>query len=275
MRADLHLHSTYSDGVYSPDEVCRLAKANGVELLSITDHDTMAGHSVKIEAAKKYGLKYLVGWEISAYADLEKVHVLGYGCVLDERYEAFLSARKAASLARAEESVKKFRAIGIPVSMEDINRQRSDLTAPIHTMHISRAVSKYLDIPPGEVYAQYLNVGKPANSNLGRPSPKEAIECIHELGGIAVLAHPGRITMTFLERENLIEELISYGLDGIESYYTTHTEEETAYFLALAKKRGLLTTGGSDTHVQDTRTVIGTPAFYAGEELLKRVPIFD
>ena len=273
MRADLHLHSTYSDGLYSPDEVCRLAKERGVELLSITDHDTMAGYETKVAAAEKYRLKYVCGWEISAYADLERVHVLGYGCNRGASYEAFLSARKEASLARAEESVRKFRAIGIPISMEDVDRQRKDLTAPIHTMHISRAASLYLGISPRDVHKQYLDVGKPANSNLGRPSPKEAIECIHSLEGVAVLAHPGRIAMPHAAKMEMIEGLVSCGLDGIETYYTSHTNEETEFFLGFAKKRGLLVTGGSDTHIEDAHTTIGAPVFFADEELLKRVKI--
>ena len=274
MRADLHLHSTYSDGFYSPDEICRLAKKRGVELLSVTDHDTMSGHSVKIEAAKKYGLKYLSGWEISAYENLEKVHVLGYGCKQSEKYEAFLSARKAASLARAEESARKFRAIGIPLSMEDIDRERRDLSAPIHTMHVSRAAARYLGIAPGEVYERYLSVGKPANSNLGRPTPFEAIDCIHSLGGVAVLAHPGRLTLSETDREGLIKRLAAYGLDGIEVYYTTHTERETAEFLDAARRFQLMVTGGSDTHVEDETHTIGKPCFIPDERLLNAVEIF-
>lgn len=273
MRADLHIHSTYSDGFYSPDEICRIAKERGLRLLSVTDHDTMAGDPVKREAAQKYGLCYLSGWEISAYEGLDKIHVLGYGCQRGKAYEEFLSARKAASYARAEDSVKKFRALGVPVSMSDVEAMQKDRTAPIHTMHVARAAALYLDLPFGEVYERYLNVGKPANSNIGRPSPKEAIDCIHALGGVASVAHPGRISMPKDKRKRLLKELADYGMDGIEAVYTTHTEEETEYFRALAKTWGLLVTGGSDTHVEDGTHAVGAPVFSAGEEFLERVGI--
>ena len=268
MRADLHVHSTYSDGLYSPDEICRQAKENGVDFLSITDHDTLAGLDVKRAAAKKYGLSYVSGWEISAYAGTDKVHILGYGCTLGKAYEEFMEKRTAAAEARARESVAKFRQLGIPMSLTDVENMRKDSSTPFHTMHVARAAALYLGISAGEVYVNYLAVGKPCNSNIGRPTPEEAIDCIHALGGIASIAHPGRIFMPIEERNALIERLVDYGVDGIEALYSTHTDEETAYFLNFAKRKGLLVTGGSDTHYKDERHEIGIPAFYPTEKLL-------
>lgn len=268
MRADLHLHSTYSDGLYSPDEICRQAKENGLSLISITDHDTLAGLDVKRAAAKKYALSYLSGWEISAYAGTDKVHILGYGCTLGKAYEEFMEKRTAAAEARARESVAKFRQLGIPMSLTDVENMRKDSSTPFHTMHVARAAALYLGITAGEVYVNYLAVGKPANSNIGRPTPEEAIDCIHALGGIASIAHPGRIIMPTEARNELIERLADYGADGIEALYSTHTDEETAYFLSFAERRGLLVTGGSDTHYKDERHEIGIPQFYPSERLL-------
>ena len=268
MRADLHLHSTYSDGLYSPDEICRQAKENGLSLISITDHDTLAGLDVKRAAAKKYALSYLSGWEISAYAGTDKVHILGYGCTLGKAYEEFMKKRTAAAEARARESVAKFRQLGIPMSLTDVENMRKDSSTPFHTMHVARAAALYLGITAGEVYVNYLAVGKPANSNIGRPTPEEAIDCIHALGGIASIAHPGRIIMPTEARNELIERLADYGADGIEALYSTHTDEETAYFLSFAERRGLLVTGGSDTHYKDERHEIGIPQFYPSERLL-------
>ena len=87
MLADLHLHSIYSDGLYSPDEICRKAKSRGLSLVSITDHDTMAGGEVKEAAAKRHGLLYVSGWEISAYEGDQKIHILGYGCKQNEAFK--------------------------------------------------------------------------------------------------------------------------------------------------------------------------------------------
>lgn len=274
MRADLHLHSIYSDGLYSPDFLCALAKERGLDLLSITDHDTLSGEGVKRETAKKYGLSYLSGWEISAYEGLNKIHILGYGCQKGSGYERFLKERKEASQIRAEESVKKFNALGVPVTMADVESMRKDPTSPFHTMHIARAAALYLPMTEGEVYMVYLNIGKPANCNYGRPSPKQAIDCIHALGGVASVAHPGRIYMDGNGREEFLEELARYGVDGIEGIYSSHTDEETEYFCAFAKKWGLFVSGGSDTHREDGEHTLGQPVYHVDENLLKKVKIF-
>lgn len=273
MRADLHVHSTYSDGLYSPDEVCKRAKAKGVQLLSITDHDTLEGLEVKMQAAKKYALAFVSGWEISAYEGMEKIHMLGYGCEKNEAYEKFLEARKAASMARALDSVQKLNKLGIPIRIEDIEAEHKDKNSPIHTMHVSRALAKYVGGDSRMAYDTYLNVGRPANSNIGRPSPREAIDCIHALGGVAVIAHPGRITLPAVEIFKLIKSLADYGMDGIEGYYTTHTDRETAAFCALAKELGLLITGGSDTHYEEETHTFGKPEFYVDEAFLQAVSI--
>ena len=270
MRADLHVHSTYSDGLYSPDEVCKRAKEKGVELLSITDHDTLEGLEVKRAAAEKYGLHFLSGWEISAYLGTEKIHILGYGCEKNEAYNQFLEARKAASLARAQESVKKLNALGIPVRMEDVEAEHKDKSSPIHTMHVSRALARYVGGDSRAAYDEYLNVGKPGNSNIGRPTPQQAIDCIHALGGIAVIAHPGRIPLPKAELFALIRGLAEYGMDGIEAYYTTHTENETQGFCRLADELQLWITGGSDTHYEEETHQIGTPEFYISPQLLQK-----
>lgn len=281
MLADLHLHSIYSDGLYSPDEICRRAKSRGLSLVSITDHDSMAGEEVKRAAAKRHGLGYVTGWEISAYDGDQKIHILGYGCEMGEAYYAFMNERKKGALLRAEDSVKKLQALGIPVTMDEVFMQLSSPEVPIHTMHVARAAAVHVGATEGEVYMQYLGYGKPANSGLGRPNPQEAIECIHADGGIASIAHPGRMTMSFEERERTVRGLKALGADGIEVFYTTHTDKETEYFLSLSKELDLLVTGGSDTHVETSepnsirRTVIGSPKFEPSPMLLERLKIIE
>lgn len=280
MLADLHTHSIYSDGLYSPDEICRLAKARGLSLLSITDHDTLAGEEVKQAAAKRHGLAYVTGWEISAYDGDQKIHILGYGCALGEAYNAFTEERKRGSKLRAEDSVRKLQKLGVPVTMEEVYMHLSSPDLPVHTMHVARAAAVHLGATDSEVYMQYLGYGKPANSGLGRPTPKEAIDCIHACGGLAVIAHPGRMTMRFQEREKTIKNLKALGVDGMETFYTTHTREETEYFLRLSKELDLLVTGGSDTHFEGDDSgnsshtnKIGTPAFIPSDKLLERLKI--
>ncbi len=271
MLADFHLHSIYSDGWYAPDELCRRAKARGLSLLSITDHDTLAGEEEKRAAAERYGLEYVTGWEISAYDKENKMHVLGYGCTLNSAYYDFMETRKRSALLRAKEGVEKLQAAGISLTLEEVLSERSKPDLPVHTMHTARALAKKLGIEEGRAYLDYLAYGRLAHSLIGRPSPKEAIDCIHACGGIAVLAHPGRITLSPEEKENTLRELTKKGLDGIEAVYTTHTQRETEYFKGLAKALGLLVTGGSDTHFEDETHAIGSPRFAPSEELLRAI----
>ncbi len=276
MLADLHLHSVYSDGVYTPDEICRRAKERGLSLLSITDHDTLAGEEDKRAAAKKHGLSYVTGWEISAYLEGEKMHILGYGCQLGDAYEKFMQERKRSAFLRAEDSVKKLQAQGIPLSLDEVLLQRAKEDLPVHTMHLARALGRKLGMHEGEAYLRYLAVGKFAHSSIGRPTPKQAIDCIHACGGIASIAHPARILLPFEEREKAIKGMVALGANGIECYYTTHTEEETAYFNRLAKEWGLCVTGGSDTHYEEafggrTAPRIGSPRFAPDERLLEKL----
>ena len=270
MRADFHVHSVYSDGIYTPDEVCKRAKFAGVEVISITDHDTMNGLEEKRAAAKKYGLTYVDGWEISAYENEERIHVLGYGCERNEVYHAFMQARIDAGYARACERVEKLNALGIPVRIEDVLACQADEGSPLHTMHVARATAKYVGLSAGETYAKYLNTGKAADSSIGRPTPCQAIDCIRACGGVAFLAHPGRIRFSEEKKEALIASLKEYGLHGIECHYSTHTPLQTKTYLGYAKKYDLLVSGGSDTHWEEgTSRSIGSPVFYAGEELLE------
>ncbi len=171
MFADLHLHSIYSDGRYTPDELFQRAVAAGLSLLSITDHDTLSGESHKRESAKRYGIRYVTGWEISAYLHDEKMHVLGYGCQLNDDYYNFMEERKAASYLRAEDSVQKLQKCGVAVTMEQVLLERSIPEAPVHTMHVARAAAKVLGISDSAVYLRYLAVGEAAHSDIGRPTP--------------------------------------------------------------------------------------------------------
>lgn len=190
MRADLHTHSVYSDGYYAPEELCRRAKANGVELLSITDHDTMNGDKEKRAAAERYGLLYVSGWEISAYAGESKIHVTGYNCKRGAAYRKFEKDRMELGFERAQDSIDKLKAAGIFISLGDAKARRADPSAPVHTMHIAQAAAAVSGKTAGEIYERYLAPGRIAHSIIGRPTPEEAADCIHASGGIASVAHP-------------------------------------------------------------------------------------
>ncbi len=268
MRADLHTHTYYSDGKHGPDEIAAFAKRNGISVISMTDHDSMGGLEEKRAAAEKEKLLFVSGWEISAYAG-RKVHILGYNCQKNEAYDAFLRERKEGALARAADILKKVNAcLRIHVTLEDAVAEMAVKDVPLHTMHIVRAVAKKTGIPCRDIYAELFDAGKPAYSEVGRPSPSAAIDVIHKTGGIAVLAHPGLIRMDEEEKLRFMDGLTDRGLDGIEFIHSQHTPKETEYFGRYADGRGLLGTGGSDFHATGSSREVGLPPFEPGERLL-------
>lgn len=264
------MHSVFSDGVLTPLELAKKAKEEGLDLISVTDHDNLAGEEVKEEAMKEVGLPYLRGWEISTVAD-RKVHILGFGCHFGKAYDEFVAKRKAESIERAEELIHKANTIlGTTVTMDDVITQSVVKTNVLHPMYAVRAVAKQLGRRDDMgLYHDFFDKGKQGYTAPHRPSPEEAIDIIHELGGVAVLAHPGRMRVE--GRRELIEKLVKEGVDGIECYYTTHTEEETQDFLAYAHRHRLFVTGGSDYHYDGAKPVLGKPDYEADENFLARV----
>ena len=268
IRADLHIHTYYSDGKHSPAEVAKMARENGVDLISVSDHDTMEGLEEKRAAAEKEGLLFVSGWEISAYQGDVKVHTLGYGCERKGAYHVFASTLKKNALLRAEDCVSKANAfLGSDVTMDDVLRECEGKDIPPHVMHVTRAFARKLNADIDEIFWKCFAWGKPAYSCIGRPTPEEAIDVIHACGGIAVLAHPGRIFMSETDRKKLMDRLVSHGLDGIECIYSQHTASETEYFSAYASAHGLLKTGGSDFHARGFSRTVGNPLFYPDDEL--------
>ncbi len=273
MRADLHLHTVYSDGALPPEEVAQMEARAGVRLIAFTDHDSMEGAKEKRAAAERYGLLSVSGWEVSSYSP-QKVHVLGYCCTAGEAYRTFLEERRRGAIVRAEDSIAKANeCFSLSVTLDDAERFHLKKSAPLHTMHVVRAFAEALGEDPESLYRRYFSEGKCAYSGLCRPTPEDAIEVIHASGGIAVLAHPARIALPEEARTALIEGLAERGLDGIECYHSTHTAAETETFLRFARSRGLLVTGGSDFHAEGAGRVAGLPEFHADGRLLEALRI--
>lgn len=273
IRADLHLHTLFSDGLYSPEEIARRVKDAGVNLFAVTDHDNMEGVERAERAARERGLFFVRGIEVSSYAaDGSKVHVLGYRCRKNEAYSAFLKERTEGAYLRAEDSLKKANAyLGFSLDMREVEKHHAEKCAPVHTMHVVDAFSRALGKKRGVVYSELFAFGKPAYSGLFRPSPEDAIEFVHAFGGLAVLAHPAQIRTANLY--GLFDRLAERGLDGIECYHSTHTDEESASFAAYAKEKNLLATGGSDFHEEGRKRILGLPEFYPSDALLKALSL--
>ncbi len=270
MKADLHIHSYYSDGTVSPAEIARMCAQNGVAVAALTDHDNMNGCASFAAECAAAGIAAVRGIEISAYTGDVKVHILGYGldagCAKYAEFEKFASD---GALARTADILGKLKKRGVNLTFDDVIRERRCPRSPVHTMYIARAAArKGYSSSPAAFYGEMLAPGRPAYSGAGRPSPEYALEVISECGGFSSLAHPGRLSLAAGEKLKLIEELRACGLGGIEAVYSGHTAKETAYYMEVAAKYSLVVTGGSDTHYAEGSRSVGVPPFVPSEELL-------
>lgn len=275
IRADMHIHTYYSDGGQSPADVIAGARRAGVKLISVTDHDNSNARREVKELALKAGITAVDGEEISAYEGGIKVHVLGYGMdYSNPAYVAFNKRLCEGAEERTFDILNKLSKAGVRLSYGEVLRERRCEKSPLHAMHIAVAgARKGYAGSPFAFCSKYLNFGGAAFSCVGRPSPEETVRLISECGGVSSLAHPGRISMDNEGVVSLIERLIPCGLAGIEGVYSGHTFKETQYYKELADKYGLLVTGGSDTHYAEGNRRIGEPPFYPDERLLSALKI--
>lgn len=271
----MHIHTYFSDGLQSPDDVAAIARNNGVELVSVTDHDTMLAYPSVISACEKRGVKIVRGIEVSAYYKGVRLHTLGYNLNPEHPvFSRFLNELKEGSLVRADDIISKLNKNGVHITMDDVLKFKKSENAPVHAMYIARAgAAKGYCTSPFAFHKNYLSRGSCAYSELCRPSPEHAVEVICACGGFAAVAHPGRIELEKQEVITLIKRLADLGLKGIEAVYSTHTQLQTAYYKEMAREYGLTVTGGSDTHFKDGSKSIGTPVFDCGKELCEKLGI--
>lgn len=271
MKADLHLHTVYSDGLVTAKELIESAKANGVGLVSVTDHDTLLANDEAEEIGKKANIAYVRGMEVSAYAGEIKLHTLSYNA--DEKNSAlcgFLKELYKGSIERMERILHNLSKCGIKITMEEVDRERFCKTAPFHIMHLARAgAKKGLAGNQFEFFKKYLAYGKAGFCIACRPSPERTVEIISAAGGISSVAHPGRVEMNAYDFKKLLLRLKDCGLKGIEAAYFSHTYSQTAYYKELAKELDLFVTGGSDTHFFGGSRSVGSQTFEPDKALLQ------
>jgi len=220
---DLHIHTVYSDGTYTPRQVVELAKKLNLVGISITDHDSVKGVDEALEAGKIMGVEVVPGVEISSEVGEDEIHILGY--YLDWKRKDFLSRLDFFQQVRSERNdrlLKRLKQLGMEIKFEEVAE-----LAPkgvIGRLHIARCI-------------------KPAYVERMKVSPFEVIDLILNTDGIPVFAHP------FLsKRDDLIPKMVDTGLMGIEVYHSAHDQAATEHYMKIAKKYGLLITGGSDCH---------------------------
>jgi predicted metal-dependent phosphoesterase TrpH len=254
MGYDLHIHSTFSDGTYRPEELVAKALVKRLSGIAITDHDTIAGLPDGAREAEKRGLRFITGVELTTDWGDDEVHILGYGFALHQpQLENKLERVLAARNDRARQIVAELNRKGVPLAWERVKAQTTSKF--VGRTHIYKALEAAGQIAPEhrqnafEYYLGHDGLAYVPHQEIGT---LEAIELINECGGLAVLAHPGR-----MGNDELIKRLVDGGLRGIEVFYPSHTPEMVRFYLEMAKRYRLVVTGGSDYHGVFSRTQLG------------------
>jgi predicted metal-dependent phosphoesterase TrpH len=267
MFADLHLHSLFSDGTFTPEEITERAARLGFVALALTDHDTVEGCERMTIACAAAGIEFMVGTELTAEYEGNELHILAY-CVdtLNAGLIRQLAKFQKVRQDRVREMAERINSLGVPLKAEEVFAL-ANCRSPGRP-HVARALvrgghCRTLD----EAFERFLKKGRPAWVPKAKMSALEAIELIHQAGGLAVMAHPG------LNRtDQTIPAIVDAGLDGIECFHTKHPPSTAEHYLTIAGQYNLLVTGGSDCHgLSKGRPLIGTVKLpYAHVEKLKQ-----
>ena len=242
---DLHMHTTASDGNYTPREVVTLAHELGLAVIAITDHDTTQGIEEAQSVGKPLGVRVIPGIELSAESEEDgDVHILGY--FVDVSHEAFqirLRDFQESRYHRGRGIVRKLHGLGMNVSWEKV--QAIAVDAPIARPHIARALVEegFVDNLQ-EAFDKYLANDGPAYVVRMKMLPEEAVDLIHLAGGVAIMAHPGKVD----RYETLLPRLVANGIDGVEVIHPHNSEEVRATVHKIVQAHQLIATGGSDFH---------------------------
>ncbi|ACL70979.1 phosphatase [Halothermothrix orenii] len=249
MPADLHIHSTYSDGSYTPAELVSYAAKKGLKTIAVADHDTVEGVAEALKYGRERGIEVIPAIEFSTFRKKAEIHILGY--FIDYNNNDFLAEIDKiyqARLNRARKMVEKLNELGVEISYEEVRNLAGD--DYVGRPHIARAMIKKGYITEmGEAFTDdYIGNNGRAYVPKYQLSPERAIQLIKEADGIPVLAHPHFINRGDPLKKEEISRLVEGGLEGIEVYHSKHSEEVSNYYLGVARELDLLITGGSDFH---------------------------
>lgn len=246
---DLHAHTKASDGSFSPRELVALARDRKLTALGITDHDTLFGWDEALATGSRLGVEIVPGVELSTSYERGRFHILGYYVRATSRLTAELERLQIARANRNVEIFENLRELGVGVE-EAAVLQYCGESGQIGRPQIARAMLDAGHVASvQEAFDKYLADGMPGYATKAVLSPQDAIAYIHDAGGVAIWAHPpiGR-KHTYEQLTERLEELISWGLDGLEIYYARYTEEDTAWAREMVQRYNLIGSGGSDFH---------------------------
>lgn len=254
MFADLHLHTNFSDGTYTPEELAAHGRRLGFAALALTDHDTMEGCARMAAACAASGLEFIPASELTAEHERIELHLLGY--FLDTTHPRLLSELAKFQIVRQQrirEMVARLNSLDIPLASEAVFALAN--CASPGRPHVARALVQAGQCATlDEAFDRFLKKGKPAWVPKFKISAPDAIALIHEAGGLAVLAHP-----VLNKSDHIIPDLVAAGLDGIECFHSRHSTATNEHYLMIADQHHLLVTGGSDCHgMNKGKPLIGT-----------------
>jgi predicted metal-dependent phosphoesterase TrpH len=254
MFADLHLHTFFSDGTYSPEQLAAQASRHHFACVALTDHDTVEGCPATARACAAAGIEFLPGTELTAEQDGHEIHILGYCFDIDNaRLLKEIGQFQNVRQNRIREMVSRLNELNVPLEAEAVFAL-ANCRAPGRP-HVARAlVEAGLCDNLDEAFERFLKKNRPAWVPKHKMSAAHAIELIHHAGGAASMAHPG------LNRtDQVIPAMVEAGLDGIECFHTKHSSSTVEHYLQIAARFSLLVTGGSDCHgVSKGKPVIGS-----------------
>lgn len=248
---DLHLHTTSSDGRLTPRELVARAAAAGITVMSVTDHDSVAGLAEARLAARDAGVELVDGIEVTAAHEGRDVHVLGYFIDPDnEAFNQFLREQRQRRVDRVRTIAARLAAHGAAVDVDALLAAAAKIPgASVGRPTVARALVAAGHVTSvQEAFDRYLGTGRPAFVPRTGETPETVVAIVHRAGGLASMAHPG-----VTRQPALLNSLPDAGLDAVEGYHPDHTPEVRDELLAFARRRGLLVTGGSDFHGDDSR----------------------
>ncbi len=264
MKSDLHIHTNYSDGVFSPEKVVDAAIEVGLEVIALTDHDNILSYEIaqnhvkKLEKEGEKTIEIIQGIEINTLYKEQEIHILGYFMnVENSDFVELINTQQQARVKQTKEIITLLnKKEGIHIKYEDIKSQVAQ-GGSIGRPHIAKAITNVGGtVSVMEAYAKYINENSPVYVKRKTVSPHDAVEIIYDAGGIPVIAHPHDLD----NAEKLVKDLMHYGLRGIEAYHRKHSPAIVEYFSSMAEELGLIVTGGSDFHapnVMNGQMVLG------------------
>jgi 3',5'-nucleoside bisphosphate phosphatase len=241
-KADLHIHTNHSDGYYSPGHIVKKAKEANLDVISITDHDSLNGIPEAIEAAKEFSIEVIPGVEISSDMGDREVHILAYFVEQNNvELERYLSFFREERIKRAERIVKRLNTLGLSIDISDVMDIAQNCA--VGRPHIAQAMlAKNLVTSYYEAFNKYIGNGCPAYEKKVHISPQSAFKIISDAGGLSFIAHPGYMP------EFVLKHLIEAGVDGIEVLHPSHSNQQVRFYKGIVNQYFLLESGGSDFH---------------------------